>query len=113
MANNWKVLNESKKSMKESKSSEIYNKLIEQGVPEKILTWNDKADCIYIEIQDYNQSVYKYAKSFFKGYSDVDIDYSNEYTTCIWYNDVSKFSSDEAIRSITDFYFLAKVKKLI
>ena len=92
----------------------IYDNLINvQGVPSSILTYSDKGDCIIIEIQDYNKSVFKFAKEFFKGYKSIDIIYTNEDKTAVWYNGVSVYSDRETIQSITDFYYRAKVKGLV
>ena len=92
----------------------IYDNLIDvQGVPSSILTYSDKEDCIIIEIQDYNKSVLKFAREFFKGYKSIDIIYTNEDKTAVWYNGVSVYSDRETIQSITDFYYRAKVKGLV
>ena len=92
----------------------IYDNLVDvQGVPSSILTYSDKEDCIIIEIQDYNKSVFKFAREFFKGYKSTDIIYTNEDKTVVWYNDVSVYSDRETIEAITDFYYRAKVKGLV
>lgn len=92
----------------------IYDNLVDvQGIPSSILTYSDKEDCIIIEIQDYNKSVFKFAREFFKGYKSVDIDYTNENKTIVWYNEVSEYSDRETIQAITDFYYRAKVKGLV
>lgn len=92
----------------------IYDKLVNvEGVPSSILTYSDKSDCIIIEVQDYNKSVFKFAQKFFNGYKSVDIDYTNENKTIVWYNEVSKYSDRETIDSITRFYYDMKVKGLV
>lgn len=92
----------------------IYDNLVDvQGVPSSILTYSDKEDCIIIEIQDYNKSVFKFAREFFKGYKSTDIIYTNEDKTAVWYNDVSVYSDRETIEAITDFYYRAKAKGLV
>ena len=94
------------------KADKIYDELLEQGIPEKIIFWNNNVDCIDMLIQDYNEKVYKEALKFFKGYKGVDIDYTIDHQTYISYKDVSKFSSDECIRSLTDFYYTLRAKGL-
>lgn len=92
----------------------IYDKLVNvEGIPSSILTYSDKNDCIIIEVQDYDKSVFKFAQKFFNGYKSVDIDYSNENKTSVWYNDVSEYSDRETIDSITRFYYDMKVKGLV
>ncbi len=92
----------------------IYDNLVDvQGIPSSILTYSDKEDCIIIEIQDYNKSVFKFAKEFFKGYKSTDIIYTNEDKTAVWYNEVSVYSDRETIQAITDFYYRAKAKGLV
>lgn len=92
----------------------IYDKLINvEGIPSSILTYSDKNDCIIIEVQDYDKSVFKFAQKFFNGYKSVDIDYTNENKTSVWYNDVSEYSDRETIDSITRFYYDMKVKGLV
>lgn len=92
----------------------IYDKLVNiEGVPSSILTYSDKGDCIIIEVQDYDKSVFKFAREFFKGYKSVDIDYTNENKTIVWYNEVSEYSDRETIDSITRFYYDMKVKGLV
>ena len=92
----------------------IYDKLVNvEGIPSSILTYSDKNDCIIIEVQDYDKSVFKFAQKFFNGYKSVDIDYTNENKTSVWYNDVSEYSDRETIDSITRFYYDMKVKGLV
>lgn len=92
----------------------IYDKLVNvEGIPSSILTYSDKNDCIIIEVQDYDKSVFKFAQKFFNGYKSVDIDYTNENKTSVWYNDVSEYSDRETIDSITRFYYDMKVKDLV
>ena len=92
----------------------IYDKLVNvEGIPSSILTYSDKNDCIIIEVQDYDKSVFKFAQKFFNGYKSVDIDYTNENKTSVWYNDVSEYSDRETIDSITRFYYGMKVKGLV
>lgn len=92
----------------------IYDKLVNvEGIPSSILTYSDKNDCIIIEVQDYDKSVFKFAQKFFNGYKSVDIDYTNENKTSVWYNDVSEYSDRETIDSITRFYYDIKVKGLV
>jgi hypothetical protein len=90
----------------------IYEELLKQGIPEKLVTWSNKADSIDILIQDYNEKVYKEALKFFKGYEGVRVDYTIDHETALWCDDVSKYSSDEFIRSITDFYYTLRAKGL-
>lgn len=52
-------------------------------------------------------------RNFFNGYKSVDIDYTNENKTSVWYNDVSEYSDRETIDSITRFYYDMKVKGLV
>lgn len=92
----------------------IYDKLVNvEGIPSSILTYSDKNDCIIIEVQDYDKSVFKFAQKFFNGYKSVDIDYTNENKTSVWYNDISEYSDRETIDSITRFYYDMKVKGLV
>lgn len=90
----------------------IYEELLKQGIPEKLVTWSNKADSIDILIQDYNEKVYKEALKFFKGYEGVRVDYTIDHETALWCDDVSKYSSNEFIRSITDFYYTLRAKGL-
>ena len=39
------------------KADKIYDELLEQGIPEKIIFWNNNVDCIDMLIQDYNEKV--------------------------------------------------------
>lgn len=91
----------------------IYDKLVNvEEVPSSILTYSDKGDCIFIEIQDYDKSVFKFAQKFFNGYKGVDV-YYNEYKTIVWYNEVSVYSDRETVETITSFYYDMKVKGLV
>ena len=91
----------------------IYEELLKQGIPEKLVAWSNKADSIDILIQDYNEKVYKEALKFFKGYEDVRVDYTIDHETALWCDNVSKYSSNEFIRSITDFYYTLRAKGLV
>lgn len=90
----------------------IYDELLKQGIPEKLVRWSNKADSIDMLIQDYNEKVYKEALKFFKDYKGVRVDYTIDHETALLCDDVSKYSSDELIRSLTDFYYTLRTKGL-